>query len=90
MLPLWGGKESDMTEQLNKQLFIRSRKRDEESPEDINGTGIAQRAFTFNFYFFHLICFFSLCPRLLLSLSSVSVSPYPSDLVYFVCPIHMA
>ena len=45
MLPLWGGKESDMTEKLNKQVFIRSRKRDEETPEDGNGTGISQRVF---------------------------------------------
>ena len=90
MLPLWGGKESDRIEKLKEQVFIRSRERDEESPEDRNGTGIAQTAFTFNFYFFHLICFFSLCPRLLLSLSSFSVSPYPSNLVYFVCSVHMA
>ena len=51
--------------------------------------GSLRESFMFNFYFFHLICFIFLCPRLFLSLSSFSFSPYPSDPVYFIPPIHM-
>ena len=46
--------------------------------------GLLRESFIFNFYFFHLICFIFLCPRLFVSLSSFSVSPYPSDPVYFI------
>ena len=62
-------------------MFIRFRKRDEETPEDGNGTEIA-RSFIFNLYFFHLICFIP-PPLDYLSPSLLSLS-LPIPLIQFI------